>query len=348
MRQLPLPQWPTNTAPRVALLLLLGGCPDGVEGGSSATEASASATGATTTDSGDDDGDATSGTTAPPSDTAMSTTGGMSTSTTGESSITTGDTPSTSSTDTSGWTTDTSDGGSTTGAEGCGDNVKAPDEECDLGEENGVGDYGGCNADCTLQPDCKDGEYQKDLEDCDPSAEEFAEAAICTDVYTWDGVIVFVSSESFEGDLGGLAGADKHCRDLADAAGLVMPEQYRAWLSVGGNNAADRIPRVDLPYYRLDGMEIAMTDDDLLDWKLLLPPNITEKGESIGSVPVWTNTAADGTTINDMDCQSFTVANGKTYGYGGLSGKTDSKWTEAGLGSSCSDDLHLYCFSASL
>lgn len=105
---------------------------------------------------------------------------------------------------------------------------------------------------------------------------------------------------------------------------------------------------MDHPYYRLDGLEIAMTDDDLLDGALLLPPNITEKNKSIGSVPVWTNTATDGSMSNGENCQSYTISDGKKYGYGGLSGATDKYWTDAGLGSSCSDDLHLYCFSAAL
>ncbi len=161
--------------------------------------------------------------------------------------MSTGDVPTTSSTDTSDATTNLTDTSTTGGLGGCGDEITEGDEECDLGEMNGEGDYGGCNSDCTLQPACKDGKYQPDFEACDPSADEFEEAAICTDVCTWDGVIVFVTSESFEGDFGGLAGADQHCRDLATAAGLVMPEQYRAWLSVGGNHAADRIPRVDHP-----------------------------------------------------------------------------------------------------
>ena len=40
---------------------------------------------------------------------------------------------------------------------------------------------------------------------------------------------VFVTSQTFTGNLGGIAGADQKCQDLADAAGL--PGIYKAWLA---------------------------------------------------------------------------------------------------------------------
>ena len=38
----------------------------------------------------------------------------------------------------------------------CGDGVVTGNEQCDLGEENNTGEYGGCNSDCTLAPYCGD------------------------------------------------------------------------------------------------------------------------------------------------------------------------------------------------
>jgi fibro-slime domain-containing protein len=49
----------------------------------------------------------------------------------------------------------------------CGDGFIALGEECDLGKDNNVGGYGGCNSDCTLGEYCGDGIRQEDYEDCD-------------------------------------------------------------------------------------------------------------------------------------------------------------------------------------
>ncbi len=48
----------------------------------------------------------------------------------------------------------------------CGDGVLSFGEECDLGDEDNVGGYGGCNADCTLGEFCGDG-IVNGPEDCD-------------------------------------------------------------------------------------------------------------------------------------------------------------------------------------
>jgi cysteine-rich repeat protein len=45
----------------------------------------------------------------------------------------------------------------------CGDGILSLGEECDFGEENNVGGYGGCNPDCTLGEYCGDGEIQDDI-----------------------------------------------------------------------------------------------------------------------------------------------------------------------------------------
>jgi len=256
---------------------------------------------------------------------------------------------------TSGSTTGSTSGSTTEISGVCGDGLPDPGEECDLGEENGKESYGGCNDDCSLQPSCNDEKHQPLYEECDPSDPFFAEAAVCTDACTWKGVIVFLTSEEVDGgldgiegldELDGLDGADASCRSLAKDAGLQKWAQYSAWLSVGEDTAASRVPLVDRPYYRLDGQKIAQNSAGLLGSKLLLPANISEKKENLGLSRVWTNTRPNGSTTSEMhDCQSFSSPSFEDAGYIGYSNKTDAQWTHADETSYCNQEARLYCFS---
>jgi hypothetical protein len=91
-------------------------------------------------------------------------------------------------------------------------------------------------------------------------------------------------------DLGGIEGADKHCADLAKAAGLTRTE-WRAYLSttptkqgdkdVPGVNARDRIGKG--PWYNAKGQMIARGVNDLHSDKVKIDAKtaLTEKGEAI-------------------------------------------------------------------
>ncbi len=96
----------------------------------------------------------------------------------------------------------------------------------------------------------------------------------------------FITSvgEGHGADLGGLAGADRHCQDLAKAVGAGN-RTWRAYLSAGASdgkpavNARDRIGKG--PWYNAKGVEVAKSVDDLhSDRNLLTKQNsISEKGE---------------------------------------------------------------------
>ena len=336
--------------PLCALVLNLVGCPDGDDENpsTSATESSATATGSDgdpittspSTSTTEPEEPTTTSTTAP--DSESGTPGGPVDTTTTTAGPTAGE-------DTRGSTTDdtTTVGTTTDGDTQCGNGEVERDEECDEGEGNADGDYGGCNLDCTKQPFCGDGETQTELgEPCDPSDEELVEAAVCTDVCTWSGVIAFVTSEAYAGDLDGADGADEKCVTLASAAGLVHPEGYRAWISVGGDTANNRIPKVSDPYYRLDGVKIAENSGELFSGKLKSPINITEVKKAIGTSKVWTNTTPSGDAAGEnTDCQSFHSMDDGDTAIVGRSDETGIGWTKQALMASCIDTWRLYCFS---
>lgn len=97
------------------------------------------------------------------------------------------------------------------------------------------------------------------------------------------------------GDLGGLAGADAHCTDLAKAAGL-KAKIWHAYLSTsgpGGVNARDRIGKG--PWYNVKGVQIAASVADLHspNNKIAKATGLTEKGGLV-------NTLGDTPNTHDM------------------------------------------------
>ena len=91
------------------------------------------------------------------------------------------------------------------------------------------------------------------------------------------------------GNLGGLAGADKHCQTLAAAAGAGN-RTWRAYLSTTAAgatpnvNARDRIGRG--PWYNAKGQLIASNIDDLHEDRnnIRKPTALTEKGAEVNGV----------------------------------------------------------------
>jgi hypothetical protein len=119
-------------------------------------------------------------------------------------------------------------------------------------------------------------------------------------------------------DLGGLAGADKHCQDLAAAAGA-GDKTWRAYLSTQGDgavNARDRIGKG--PWINAKGITVATNVDDLhsASNKLSKENSLSEKGEVIngsGDTPnrhdILTGSTTDGRALpadKDMTCKSYT------------------------------------------
>jgi hypothetical protein len=121
-------------------------------------------------------------------------------------------------------------------------------------------------------------------------------------------------------NLGGIAGADKHCAMLAKAAGLTKTD-WRAYLSTsgtGGMNAKDRIGSG--PWFNVKGVQVAASVADLHsdNNKLSKENSLTEKGMPVngrGDTPnthdVLTGSMADGTLASNeagapLTCNNWT------------------------------------------
>jgi hypothetical protein len=176
-------------------------------------------------------------------------------------------------------------------------------------------------------------------------------------------------------DLGGLAGADKHCQDLAASVGA-GGHTWRAYLSTqgaGAVNAKDRIGKG--PWTNAKGVVIAKDVAQLHgENNLTKQTALSEKGEVIngrGDTPnrhdILTGSQADGTAFpagNDMTCRNYTsgTQGSVMLGHADRMGVRDDapshSWNSAhpsrGPGGGCTQaDLRstggdglLYCFAA--
>ena len=129
-------------------------------------------------------------------------------------------------------------------------------------------------------------------------------------------------------NLGGLAGADAHCKTLATAVGRGNVE-WRAYLSAAAANgqpqvnARDRIGKG--PWYNAKGVPIAWNIDDLhLDRNNIRKPTaLNEKGEEVNGV---------GNTPNTHDMLTGSDSMGRLVP-GNAPNTTCNNWTSNGAGS---------------
>lgn len=119
-------------------------------------------------------------------------------------------------------------------------------------------------------------------------------------------------------DLGGLAGADAHCQQLAAAVGAGA-KTWHAYLSTQGANAVNARDRIGKgPWQNAKGLVVATSVADLHsdNNKLTKQNSLSEKGDIIngsGDKPnrhdALTGTQADGTAFpadTDMTCKNWT------------------------------------------
>jgi len=118
----------------------------------------------------------------------------------------------------------------------------------------------------------------------------------------------FVTSvgEGKGADLGGLAGADKHCQQLAATAGA-GGKTWHAYLSTQGAGAANARDRIGKgPWMNAKGVVVATSVDDLHSAgnKLNKQNNLSEKGEVING---------RGDTPNRHDILTGSTPDGKAF-----------------------------------
>ena len=173
--------------------------------------------------------------------------------------------------------------------------------------------------------------------DCAASAVGVARPEACQDT-----MVIFVTRAAFQGNFGGLAGADARCQEAARQAGL--PGVFRAWLSTAAQPAGARLARKDAPYVLPDGTRVADNFADLTDGALAHPIDRTEYGDAVTSpFLARTATAPDGQALSPA-CADWTSRRRYDGGWWGATDATTPAWSRSGVFPGRCDYLaHLYC-----
>lgn len=149
-------------------------------------------------------------------------------------------------------------------------------------------------------------------------------------------------------DIGGLAGADEHCRKAAAEAAL-GEGPWRAWMSTADGDARDRIEHHGA-YALIDGTRVVSSWDELVSGNIQSPIIVTEKltrvtGTLLDS-PVWTGTNFAGTRASakpEKTCGDFTSNAGEGV-VGSCFMHRDGEWTNLREQVCGSWPARLYCF----
>jgi len=159
--------------------------------------------------------------------------------------------------------------------------------------------------------------------------------------------IVFITREIYNGNLGGVAGADAKCQAAADSAGL--SGSYLAWISDGVRDPAGRFTHGTEPYVLTNGDQVAYDWDDMTDGSIDTNIHIDQHGMNAVtgySGIVWANVNRNGTKYTSpsgdrYDCDGWTSDGYEKGHVGSLDNPTAIIHSNVAF---CRDMLPLYCF----
>jgi len=155
--------------------------------------------------------------------------------------------------------------------------------------------------------------------------------------------VIFVSSTTINGNIGGLVGADAHVQTAANSLASLIPGQpVTAILSVTGTNAPSRFVDGGEAIYNTQGELVANSLSDLFAGAgtgLFNDIQYDEAGNANAGI-VWTGTQNDG-TLAPTHCSNYTTTSTLQDGRIGRSDQFDGQWTEWGT-LNCVNPARLY------
>jgi hypothetical protein len=174
---------------------------------------------------------------------------------------------------------------------------------------------------------------------------------------------VFVSSERwFSNELGGVAGADQKCTNLANGGAFPLRgKKWAAWLSDGNVSARARLGATPGPWLLLDGSTVADSVADLVGPSPLKSAIDLDELALWRDGDVWTGTLGDGGADGSKTCQGWQSTSGHarigsiTAAKPSWTARSDiecdgsEQWQQSGYGgfqswTNAKPELRLYCF----
>jgi hypothetical protein len=158
---------------------------------------------------------------------------------------------------------------------------------------------------------------------------------------------VFVTSGIYNGNLGGVSGADAKCNALAVDANLTGI--YKAWISDSTTSPASSFVKHDGHYVMVDSGATVVAENwaDLTNGTLDNAINIDEHGVGLGFdviKPTWSATDIAGSYVTGSGtCNGWRSPAAEDVGETGSAGLPSQLWT-SGTQRDCNEFNRLYCF----
>lgn len=197
----------------------------------------------------------------------------------------------------------------------------------------------------TAMPDVERADADADVEAGDPDADTDAGPLIGCQGAVACSRVVFVTSQSYAGNLGGVAGADAKCQALANASSAVRVKgrTFLAWVSTSATSPSARFARGTMPYVGADGSLIASNWTDLTNGNISAGISRDETGALSTVGGAWTGTTSAGATYAGSACTDWTSSAFGTKGISGNVGGNGNGWSSA-TNDDCTVRNALYCF----
>lgn len=151
--------------------------------------------------------------------------------------------------------------------------------------------------------------------------------------------VLFVTSTTYTGNLGGLSGADAKCNARATAGGLTG--NYKALVSTSTTNAKDRVT-ITSAVVQKDGTTVATGSADFWDGPSV-KPSITESGTPKSSARPWTGSNNVGVYVSGKTCADWTDGVSSSFANQGYTDTTSNFWFGGSYEYYCNYESELYC-----
>lgn len=167
-------------------------------------------------------------------------------------------------------------------------------------------------------------------------------------------MFIFVTSTAFNGNLGGLAGADTLCNNAGTSGQLTggLDKTWKALLSMttGGTtiNVKDRFVWTG-PLYNVKNEKVVQ-DPSSWPWVATSASadiNINQSGGPPGDAFAWSGSSIDGMARPNLDCNGWTDESQSFNGWEGQTGSfpQNKGWFDANMSSCNPQTFSLYCVS---